>query len=127
MPEVSGCKHVKNGFHSEAHNQNVGRLYLALTLIAACRIHFYNVPVTENFTQATHPLNIIRSIYQPGDLIILKLDIDNRDLEMAIMSEIEKVSLMLHHLYSAVPGCLFILVHTNYICSAGPDSATQHC
>jgi len=106
MPDVSGCRNVKIGFRSEAHNQNMGRLYLAMTLIAACRIHFYNMPVTENFTQATHPLNIIRSIYQPGDLIVLKLDIDNRDLEMAIMSEIEKVSFTLHRLYAAVPGCL---------------------
>ena len=54
-----------------------------------CRLHFYNIPVTDNFTAPIHPLNIIRSHYQSGDFIVLKLDIDKSDLESAIMKEIE--------------------------------------
>lgn len=52
-------------------------------------MHFYNIPVTDNFTAPIHPLNIIRSHYKPGDFIVLKLDIDKSDLESAIMKEIE--------------------------------------
>ena len=54
----------------------------------ACRLHFYNTPIKENFTHAAHPLNIIRNICQPGDFIAVKLDIDNGPMEMAIMEAI---------------------------------------
>ena len=53
-----------------------------------CRLHFYNTPITDDFREASHPLNIIRSIYEPGDFIVVKLDIDNGPLESAIMAEI---------------------------------------
>ena len=55
----------------------------------AFRVHFYNVPITKDFSEASHPLNIIRSIYQPGDFVAVKLDIDNGPLELAIMKEIK--------------------------------------
>ena len=51
-------------------------------------MHFYNTPITDNFTEASHPLNIIRSVCKPGDFIVVKLDIDNGPLETAIMQEI---------------------------------------
>ena len=50
------------------------------------------MPVTNNFTHASHPLNIVRSICQPGDFIVVKLDIDVIPLEAAIMTEIERSS-----------------------------------
>lgn len=53
-----------------------------------CRLHFYNTPITNDFMEAAHPLNIIRSICEPGDFIVIKLDIDNGPLETAIMAEI---------------------------------------
>ena len=53
-----------------------------------CRLHFYNTPITDDFKQASHPLNILRSICKPGDFIVIKLDIDNGPLETAIMEEI---------------------------------------
>ena len=56
--------------------------------LCACRLHFYNTPIKENFTHAAHPLNIIRNICQPGDFIAVKLDIDNGPMEMAIMDAI---------------------------------------
>ena len=30
------------------------------------RMHFYNTPITPDFADASHPLNIIRGIYRPG-------------------------------------------------------------
>ena len=63
--------------------------------VDAFRLHFYNTPITKNFTEASHPLNIIRSIYQPGDFIVVKLDIDNGPLELAIMKEIESNPVLL--------------------------------
>ena len=53
-----------------------------------CRLHFYNSPITDDFSEASHPLNIIRSICEPGDFIVVKLDIDNGHLESAILAEI---------------------------------------
>lgn len=50
------------------------------------------MPVTDNFTDASHPLNIIRAIYQPGDFIVVKLDIDYAVLEASIMAEIKQSS-----------------------------------
>ena len=51
-------------------------------------MHFYNTPITDDFKKASHPLKIIRSTCEPGDLIVVKLDIDNGPLESAIMAEI---------------------------------------
>ena len=51
-------------------------------------MHFYNAPISDDFEEASHPLNIIRSICEPGDFIVVKLDIDNGPLESAIMAEI---------------------------------------
>ena len=57
--------------------------------MSLCRVHFYNIPVTDDLTQAAHPLNMIRNICQPGDFIAVKLDIDNGPLETAIIDEIQ--------------------------------------
>jgi hypothetical protein len=59
------------------------------------RVHFYNTPISNNFTLAEHPLNIIRSIFQAGDFIAVKLDIDNGPLETSIMNEIEQDPVLL--------------------------------
>ena len=53
-------------------------------------MHFYNTPVTGNFTDASHPLNIIRGVCQPTDFIVVKLDVDMAALENAIVKEIER-------------------------------------
>ena len=31
------------------------------------RLHFYNTPISSDFSDPSHPLSIIRSIYRPGD------------------------------------------------------------
>ncbi|KAK9823706.1 hypothetical protein WJX72_004819 [[Myrmecia] bisecta] len=53
------------------------------------KLHFYNIGIDNDTTKASHPLNIMKSIYRPGDLIIVKLDIDNEELESFILKEIE--------------------------------------
>lgn len=61
-------------------------------MLFKCRLHFYNTPITDNFNHAAHPLNILRSIFQQGDFVVVKLDIDNGPLESAFIKEIESDS-----------------------------------
>ena len=84
-----------------------------------CRLHFYNTPITGDFTEASHPLNIIRSICEPGDFIAVKLDIDNGPLETAIMAEI-----------AADPGlrhCISEMFYEQHYNHAGPTSIHILC
>ena len=53
------------------------------------RLHFYNTGFDSNTSHAAHPMNIIRAIHNPGDVIVLKLDIDHSELELSIIKEIE--------------------------------------
>ena len=53
------------------------------------RLHFYNTGFDTNTSHAAHPMNMIRAIYKPGDVVIIKLDIDNAELELSVMKEIE--------------------------------------
>jgi hypothetical protein len=53
------------------------------------RVHFYNTAYVANKTSASHPLNIMRGIYKSGDMIVVKLDIDNAPLEISIIEDIE--------------------------------------
>ena len=53
------------------------------------RMHFYNTAYVANKTSASHPLNIMRGIYKSGDMIVVKLDIDNAPLEISIIEDIE--------------------------------------
>ena len=76
-----------NAFSPPEHHHQLTLNRPALPF-CACRLHFYNTPIKENFTHAAHPLNIIRNICQPGDFIAVKLDIDNGPMEMAIMDAI---------------------------------------
>ena len=41
------------------------------------RLHFYNAPVTPEPGSDMNPVDWIRDLYQPGDYIVFKLDIDN--------------------------------------------------
>ena len=53
------------------------------------RLHFYNTGFDTNTSHAAHPMNIIRAIFKPGDVVIIKLDIDNSELELSVIKEIE--------------------------------------
>ena len=54
------------------------------------RLHFYNTGFDVNTSHAAHPINIIRAIHKPGDVVIVKLDIDNSELELSVIREIEE-------------------------------------
>ena len=45
------------------------------------RLHFYNAPVTPQTGSAMNPVDWIRDLYQSGDYIVFKLDIDNDVME----------------------------------------------
>ena len=53
------------------------------------RLHFYNVGFDSDTTRAAHPINIIRAIYKPGDVIILKMDVNQSELERSVIKELE--------------------------------------
>ena len=53
------------------------------------RLHFYNTGFDSNTSHAAHPMNIIRALYNPGDVIVLKLDIGPSELELSVIKEIE--------------------------------------
>lgn len=83
------------------------------------KLHFYNQAISSDLTSPSHPLKILKTVYQPGDFVVrwtavivglyaycqlillqlytssflvqvLKLDIDNTPLEMSIMDEVER-------------------------------------
>ena len=53
------------------------------------RVHFYNTAFVANVSSPSHPLNIMRGVYKPGDMVVVKLDIDNAPLEILLIEEIE--------------------------------------
>ena len=60
------------------------------------RVHFYNTAFVADISNASHPLNIMRSLYKPGDMFVVKLDIDNAPLELSVIEAIEKDSSLIH-------------------------------
>ena len=54
------------------------------------RLHFYNTAFSADILEdASHPLNMMRSLYNPGDMFVVKLDIDNVPLEFSVLEAIE--------------------------------------
>ena len=52
------------------------------------RLHFYNAPVTPEPGSAMNPVDWIRDLYQPGDYIVFKLDIDNDAVEGELVQQV---------------------------------------
>ena len=52
------------------------------------RLHFYNAPVTPQPGSAMNPVDWIRELYQPGDYIVFKLDIDNDVVEGELIQQV---------------------------------------
>ena len=53
--------------------------------------HYYNIPVNlnpENADKRENPLEYIRKVTQPEDFVLLKIDIDNNEIEEALVKEI---------------------------------------
>ncbi len=53
-------------------------------------MHFLNVPCPFGKDDPGNPLNIVRSLYKPGDFVAFKLDIDNEEIENALMSQLDE-------------------------------------
>ena len=60
------------------------------------RMHWYNTAFESDIRNASHPLNIMRSLYKPGDMFIVKLDVDNAALELSVISAIENDPMLLY-------------------------------
>jgi len=52
------------------------------------RLHFYNAPVTPEPGSSMNPVDWIRNMYRPGDFIVFKLDIDNDNVESALIQQV---------------------------------------
>ena len=52
------------------------------------RLHFYNAPVTPDPGSDMNPVDWIRDLYQPGDYIVFKLDIDNDAVEGELIQQV---------------------------------------
>lgn len=50
--------------------------------------HFFNIPASSDASDGANPLNMIKSISRPEDYVVLKLDIDNSEIEMEFMDQI---------------------------------------
>lgn len=51
-------------------------------------LHFYDVGIVGDTSSREHPINYIKAVARPGDFVVVKLDIDNVELEMAFMKEV---------------------------------------
>ena len=52
------------------------------------KYQYFNWPASSNSSDPSSPLRIIKKIAQPGDFVVLKLDIDTPKVEMAILREL---------------------------------------
>lgn len=52
------------------------------------RLHFYNAAVTPAAGSAMNPVDWIKNMHRPGDFIVFKLDIDNDDVESALIQQV---------------------------------------
>jgi hypothetical protein len=51
-------------------------------------LHFFNAPITTDPASRMNPITLIKDIAEPGDFVAFKLDIDNDDVESAIMAQL---------------------------------------
>jgi len=52
------------------------------------RLHFYNAPVTPQANSSMNPVDWMKNMYRPGDYFVFKLDIDNDEVEGALVKQI---------------------------------------
>lgn len=52
------------------------------------KYQYFNVPASSNVSDPSSPIAILRTIAQPGDFVLFKLDIDNSPIENAIVESI---------------------------------------
>jgi hypothetical protein len=74
------------------------------------RYMYFNVAVSADPTQASHSWNILLSIAKPSDYVIVKLDIDARDIERALVQQ-----LLDNNSYSSIVDEFFFEHHVNAV------------
>ena len=72
----------------EATPANASQYWASVPADVKPRLHFYNAPVTPQPGSAMNPVDWIRDLYQPGDYIVFKLDIDNDAVEGELVQQV---------------------------------------
>ena len=62
------------------------------------RLHFYNTYASEQSSPSS-PIGIIQRHFRPGDFVVVKLDIDNENLENILMHDLMEIRHMIGEVY----------------------------
>ena len=72
----------------EAEPTPVSAIFSSLPKDLWHKYQYFNWPASSNSSDPSSPLRIIKTIAEPGDFVVLKLDIDTPEVEMAILREL---------------------------------------
>jgi len=72
----------------EAKETPVSEIFSSLPKDLWHKYQYFNWPASSNASDQSSPLNIIKKIAQPGDFVVLKLDIDTPSVELPIVREL---------------------------------------
>ena len=72
----------------EAEPKPVSEIFSSLPEDLWHKYQYFNWPASSNSSDPSSPLRIIKTIAEPGDFVVLKLDIDTPEVEMAILREL---------------------------------------
>ena len=51
-------------------------------------MQYFNIPVTKDVKDPSHPLEILKRVATPEDFVVFKLDMDHSEIEAAIVEAI---------------------------------------
>ena len=72
----------------EAKPQDAREYWASVPDDVAPKLHYYNAPVVADPASHMNPLRVIRDVARPGDVVALKLDIDNDEVESQLVNQI---------------------------------------
>jgi hypothetical protein len=49
---------------------------------------YFNIPIDTNFSSASHPLSILRTLALPSDFVAFKMDVDAPRIEQAVVEQV---------------------------------------
>ncbi|EEH50950.1 uncharacterized protein MICPUCDRAFT_66099 [Micromonas pusilla CCMP1545] len=67
---------------------NATELYESLPAEWLASYHWINAGIETDPTSALNPLRMLIENYEPGDLVVLKIDVDNPEVELSIINQI---------------------------------------
>ena len=73
----------------EQHPYNHSEYWKSVPAHVVPRLHLYNAPVDATPGSKMNPLTLMRNVYQPGDFVAFKLDIDADAIETSLVDQIE--------------------------------------